>query len=387
MKIAMCAPADLFSLARFCGKDPNGIAPGLGSTATTPLIKELLRRGHEVTLFTLSNGLKREAIYKWDSLRVFVGPSRQYGAARNLYKPEVSYLRKTIAQERPVFVHAHWTYEFALGAMIPGIPLLTTIHDLPWNVLRYFRDRSRAIRLLIAYSVALRCHRFTAVSEDAASHFRRYLKPGAHIDVIPNFVSDDIFAINGPAAPGRPFTFGTVLQGWSRRKNASAALRAFQQVLAHEPNSRLVVIGADYEADGPAHRWARQRGLDRCVSFVGLLPYSQMLNFVREQVDVVVHPSLDEALSMTVLESMALGKPVIAGRSTPGIRQTLQNGEGGIMTDVRDPSAIADAMRQLLSRPDCRQNFAMNAHKIAISTYRKDVIVPQYEAVYRELAG
>jgi glycosyltransferase involved in cell wall biosynthesis len=112
-----------------------------------------------------------------------------------------------------------------------------------------------------------------------------------------------------------------------------------------------------------------------------------MLNFVREQVDVVVHPSLDEALSMTVLESMALGKPVIAGRSTPGIRQTLQNGEGGIMTDVRDPSAIADAMRQLLSRPECRQNIATNAHKIAISTYRKDVIVPQYEAVYRELAG
>jgi glycosyltransferase involved in cell wall biosynthesis len=387
MKIAMCAPADLHALARFCGKDPNGVAPGLGSTATTPLIEELLRRGHEVTLFTLSNGLEREAIHKWDSLRVFAGPSRQYGAARNLYKPEVLYLRKTIHQERPAFVHAHWTYEFALGAMVPGIRLLTTIHDLPWNVLRYFRDRSRAIRLLIAYSVALRCRRFTAVSEDAANHFRKYLKPCAHIDVIPNFLSDDIFAINGPPAPGRPFTFGTVLQGWSRRKNASAALKAFQQVLAYEPNARLVMVGTDYEADGPAHRWARQRGLDRCVSFMGSLPYRQMLNYVRDQVDVVVHPSLDEALSMTVLESMALGKPIIAGRSTPGIRQTLQDGLAGLMTDVRDPSAIADAMRRLFYQPECRRNVATNAYKVAASTYRKDVIVPQYEAVYRELEG
>src|SRR5439155_27094760 len=117
-------------------------------------------------------------------------------------------------------------------------------------------------------------------------------------------LSDDIFAINGPAAPGRPFTFGTVLQGWSRRKNASAAFKAFQQALLYEPNARLVMVGTDYEVDGPAHRWARQRVLDRCLSFVGSLPYSEMLSYVRDQVDVVVHASLDEALSMTVLESM-----------------------------------------------------------------------------------
>jgi glycosyltransferase involved in cell wall biosynthesis len=112
-----------------------------------------------------------------------------------------------------------------------------------------------------------------------------------------------------------------------------------------------------------------------------------MLNYVRDQVDVVVHPSLDEALSMTVLESMALGKPIIAGRSTPGIRQTLQDGLAGLMTDVRDPSAIADAMRRLFYQPECRRNVATNAYKVAASTYRKDVIVPQYEAVYRELEG
>lgn len=385
MKIAMCAPADLHMLARFCGKDEQGVAPGLGSTATTPLIQELLRRGHEVTLFTLSNGLERDTTYKWESLRIFAGPSRQYGAARNLYRPEVSYLRKMIGQERPAFVHAHWTYEFALGAMVPGIRMLTTIHDLPWNVLRYFRDRSRAIRLMIAYSVAFRCRRFTAVSEDAASHFRKYLRPGAHIDVIPNFLSDDIFAIKGRPTFGRPFTFGTVLQGWSRRKNASAALKAFQRVLVYEPNIKLVVIGTDYEADGPAHRWARQHRLDRNVSFMGPMPYGQMLNYVRDQVDAVVHPSLDEALSMTVLESMALGKPIIAGCSTPGMRQTLQDGHAGLMTDVRDPSAIAEAMCRILLRPECRQNLGAQAYKVAASTYRKDVVVPQYEALYREL--
>jgi len=387
MKIAMCAPADLHALARSCGQETEGIPPGLGSTATTPLIEELLRRGHEVTLFTLSNRLAKATVHEWGRLKIFTGPNRQYGAARNLYWPEVTYLRRVIALERPAFIHAHWTYEFALGALAPGIPMLTTIHDLPWNVLRYFRDRSRAVRLLIAYWVAMRCQRFTAVSEDAANHFRRYLKPGAHIEVIPNFLTDNIFEISQSAtASDRPFTFGTILQGWSRRKNATAALEAFQAVSRIAPESRLIMMGIDYETGGPAHRWARQRNMDAGVTFAGMLPYEQMLRHVRDEVDVIVHPSLDEAFSMTVLEGMALAKPVIAGRNTPGIRQALRNGDAGVLADVHDSGSIARAMITLMTDPPYRQKVAQCGHQHVSSAYRKDSIVPQYEAVYRSLA-
>jgi len=264
--------------------------------------------------------------------------------------------------------------------------MLTTIHDLPWNVLRYFRDRSRAVRLLIAYLVAMRCHRFTAVSEDAAAHFRRYLKPGADIEVIPNFLSDNIFEI-GPtaAASDRPLTFATILQGWTRRKNATAALKAFQIVLRAAPESRLIMMGTDYEQDGPANRWARHHGLDAGVTFAGLLPYKQMLRRVCDEVDVVLHPSLDEAFSMTVLESMALAKPVIAGRDTPGIRQALLDGGAGVLTDVRDGQSIASAMLTLITDSSLRQRVAQSGYQHVASTYRKDLIVPQYESVYRSL--
>jgi L-malate glycosyltransferase len=386
MKIAMCAPADLHALARFCDQETEGVPVGLGSTATTPLIEELLRRGHQVTLFTLSNELTRETKHEWGGLKIFTGPNRKYGAARNLYWPEVNYLRRVVAQERPTFIHAHWTYEFALGAMVTGIPMLTTIHDLPWNVLRYFRDRTRAVRLLIAYWVAMRCHRYTAVSEDAANHFRRYLKPGVDIEVIPNFISDSIFDINhGQANSNRSFTFGTILQGWTRRKNAIAALKAFQVVLRVAPESQLIMMGTDYEQDGPAHRWARQHSLDASVTFAGLLPYKQMLRRVNDEVDVVVHPSLDEAFSMTVLEGMALAKPVIAGYGTPGIRQALRDGDAGVLTDVRDSHSIARAMLTLITDSSHRQRVAQSGRQHVASTYRKNLIIPQYEAVYRSL--
>jgi glycosyltransferase involved in cell wall biosynthesis len=375
-------------LARFCGQGTEGIPPGLGSTATTPLILELLCRGHEITLFTLSNGLARETAHDWGQLRIFVGSAREYGAARNFYRPEIAYLSRIIKQENPAFVHAHWTYEFALGALAAGIPTVTTIHDLPWNVLRYFRDRCRVIRLLMAYSVAIRCPRYTAVSEDAANHFRQYLKPGAEVEVIPNFLSDNIFEIDpSPAISIRPLTFGTVLQRWSKRKNATAALKAFKLVISRAPETRLIMIGSGYEKEGPAHRWARRHNLDAGVTFAGMLPYEQMLRRVVDDVDVIVHPSLDEAFSMTVLESMALAKPVIAGKNTPGIREALRGGDVGILADVSDSRSIAHAMISLMDDPAYRQRVAHSGRQHVASTYRKDFVVSQYEAIYRSMPG
>ena len=387
MKIAICAPADLHALARFCGQNIEGVPPGLGSTATTPLIAELLRRGHEITLFTLSNGLANETKHEWGGLKILTGPNRQYGAARNFYWPEVSYLRRVIAKERPAFVHAHWTYEFALGALTAGVPMLTTIHDLPWKVLSQSRDRCRTVRLLIAYFVAMRCHRYTAVSADAANHFRKYFNRGADIDVIPNFVSDNIVEIgHAPVNSDRPFTFGTILSNWSRGKNATTALKAFHAVSRVAPESRLIMMGSGYEQDGPAHRWARQHGLDTGVTFAGMVPYEQMLRLVRADVDVIVHPSLNEAFSMAVLESMALAKPVVAGYLTPGVRQALLEGDAGVLVDVRDSGAIAQAMISLMTDSSLYQRVARNAYQHVASAYRTDSIVPRYEEIYGRMA-
>jgi glycosyltransferase involved in cell wall biosynthesis len=384
LKIALCAPVDIHWLARFCGVSTDGIAPGLGSTATTPLTIELLKRGHEVTLYTLSNEWPREEAYVWGNLRIFVGRSRQFGQARNFFYPEISYLRRAIRQDRPAFVNAHWTYEFALGALGSGVPTVTTIHDLPWNVLRYFRDRARVIRLLMAYAVALRCSNYTAVSQDAGHHFTRYMRPGATVPVIANFLTESVLAVGtGPALhPRRPLVFATILQGWTRRKNPEAALKAFALVRKEMPECGLVMIGANYEPHGPAAQWARENSLDAGVTFAGLIPYAEMLVYVRGRVDAVVMPSLDEALSMTALEAMALGKPIVAGDSTPGMMEILDGGKAGLLVNVTRPQEIAQAMLLLQNDPDVYETFTDNAYRRAHTAYRAETIVPQYERMY-----
>jgi glycosyltransferase involved in cell wall biosynthesis len=386
--IALCAPTDIHALARFCGQDTSDVAPGLGSTATTPLIIELLRRGHTLVVYTLSENLSHPAVYRWGNLTVHVGSCRTRHLARNFYRPEIKWLRQIIMDTAPPFVHAHWTYEFALGALRSGVKTVTTIHDLPWNVLRYYRDPHRAVRLAMSYEVAARGTHFTAVSHDAAAHFRQYLKPGAEIAVIHNGLASSRFAVEGAEVlHAKGCTFATVLQGWSRRKNPHMALRAFDLVRRRAPESRLLMFGVDYQPGGPAHRWAVEERLNAGVTFVGPVPYEQLMTRLRSEIDVLVHPSLDESFSMAALEAMALRKPVIAGVSTPGVREVLNYGAAGVLVDMRSPAAISAAMTELLQHPQKRRRVGEAGYQHAIATYRLESVITKYEDLYRWMSA
>lgn len=384
MYIAISTPIDVHALARFMGKSAQELGPSVGSNpALTGLVMELVRRGHVVTVYTLSQNLREEMFYDWGNLRVFVGQDRRF---RHLYRPQIAYLKRAISADAPRFVHANWTYEYALGPLASGAPTVTTIHDLPWKVLWYVPHISVLVRLSMAYAVAFKGKYFTAVSADAARHFRRWLFPRAPIEIIPNFTGDWIFELGRSGLPrnDRPFTFLTILQGWSGRKNAKCALRAFQIARKSFPDARLIMIGMDYEAGGPAERWAASNGLDQGVIFRGRIPgYGDMLRFVMEESDVFVHPSLDEALSMTVTESMALKKPVIAGKRTPGMHRLLDDGRVGLLVDVRDPKEVARAMQKLAGDRQLRKTTAEAAFEYAWNNFRADVVVPQYEDLYR----
>jgi glycosyltransferase involved in cell wall biosynthesis len=382
MKIGICAPADLHALAQHLGKSAEGLPRGLGSTATTPLVASLVDRGHQITLFTLSHDMDSEQRFDWGPLMIRVGPARRIHFTRDFYKREIEYLRGAIREESPPFVNAHWTYEFALGALLARVPTLVTIHDLPWNVLRHFRDPHRTVRLMMAYSVAARCKRFTAVSQDAARHFRRYLRPDAVIDVIPNFCQDKQLVVpTSGLDSASPLTFATVLQGWTRRKNPKPAVRAFQEIRREFPATRLLMIGEGYGPGGEANLWASSKGLAEGISFVGPLPHSEVLSVLQSEVDVLLHPSLDEAFSLTILEAMSLSKPVIAGAKTPGVLEMLGD-EAGLARDVSDPKDIAGAMRTLIQDRSIRMALGKAGKRRTSTVFSAERVVSMYEEVY-----
>lgn len=382
MKIGICAPADLHALARHLGKSAEGMVTGLGGTAITPLITTLVDRGHQVTLFTLSHDTESGQRFEWGPLKIRVGPARRKHFTRDFFRAEIEFLRSAICEEAPPFVSAHWTYEFALGALKAHVPTLVTIHDLPWNVLRHFRDPHRTVRLMMAYCVAARCKRYTAVSAEAARHFRRYLRPDAMIDVIPN--SCDGRLLNMPPCvrdANQPVTFATVLTGWTRQKNPKPAILAFQEIRREFPATRLLMIGEGYGQGGEANMWAMAKGLAEGISFVGPLLHPEVLSVIQREVDILLHPSLNEAFSQTILEAMALSKPVIAGAKTPGVLEMIGD-EAGMALDVSDPKDIASAMRILIQDRPARIALGTAGKRRASEQFCAERVVDMYEQAY-----
>jgi glycosyltransferase involved in cell wall biosynthesis len=142
------------------------------------------------------------------------------------------------------------------------------------------------------------------------------------------------------------------------------------------------MFGLDYEQGGPAQQWASQQGFDHGVTFVGALPYQELLKRVAAEVDVIVHPSLDESFSMAAIEAMALKKPVIAGKSTPGVREVLGFGKYGILVNVNNSTEIANAMLKLARDVDYRGDVAKSGYERASTRYRLKTVMAQYEALY-----
>jgi glycosyltransferase involved in cell wall biosynthesis len=387
MRIGFACPVPFERLKGYV-RDGNNLPATFSFNPAGEWVVELLNRGHHVTVYTTGFNMAGPQTFSGEQLTIRIAAQRSRGTGRDFFAPERRQLRDLMKEDALPVIHAHWTYEFALAALDTKLPTLITVHDLPWNVLRYFRDPYRIVRLLMAYEVAARGRNFTAVSEDAARHWKHYMRPGARVDVVPNGLPDAFFERNAQdlRLTGDVITFATVLQGWSTRKNASVALEAFAKVREVVGNARLLMFGDDYGPGQDAEHWARERNLAGGVEFIGLKPYPELMDLLARQVDVLVHPSLDESFSMAALEGMALHKPVIAGKRTPGVREVLDFGRAGVLVDVRSPDAVRDAMLQLAQHPEYRKDLADKGFARATKNYRTSVVMSRYQELYEEVA-
>lgn len=359
---------------------------GLGGTPVNLLTRELLRRGRRVVLFSLDPAVSDEIVLDGPSLRICIGPFRPK-RARDFFAAERAYLRRAIVRERPRLLHAQWTYEYAMAAQASGLPHVITAHDAPLNVLRLNPIPYRVARTLMAYRVLSRARRVVAVAPHVERHLRRFMFFRGGAEVIPNGMPDSLFARRGAregSAGG--LTFASVLVGWGGLKNGQTAIEAFARVRQDLPGARFLMFGAGHGPGEPALAWARRRGLDSGIEFAGQTPHERMIGRVAAEVDALVHPALEEAQPMALIEAMALGIPVIAGESSGGVPWTLDGGRAGLLVDVRSPAEIAAAMLRLARDEAERRMWAERGFSLAQRRFHIRAVADAYERVYDELA-
>jgi len=397
MKVAIVGPIATADVAHLLGSAAATAPRGYGGAPIlATLIESLLERGHTVVGITTDvepDGVRSCVTVRGDRLEMIYCPQRprafwpqggSLGRAADLFSQERKHLRAAIRQAQPDVVHAHWLYEFGWAALQSGVPCLITAHDSPRVILRYMPNLYRLVRLVMAHWVARRAARLTAVSPYMASELRRLTR--SPISVIPNPLPRDTErSLRGGADPsmrGGAARIVMILNGWAVHKNGAAALRAFAEVRRAHPSATLNVFGADWGPGEAAHRFASEHGLADGVVFRGPIDHAQLMQEL-PHFDLLLHPALEESFGTAIAEAMALGVPVVAGAHSGAVPWVVA--DAGVLVDVRDPSAMAAAMLQLLRDPAARRRLGDAGRRSVLERFSRSAVAAATEAIYLEL--
>jgi glycosyltransferase involved in cell wall biosynthesis len=132
--------------------------------------------------------------------------------------------------------------------------------------------------------------------------------------------------------------------------------RYLLEAAARIPEAQFAIVG-DGELRADLERQARELGVDERVRFTGT---REDVPALLASFDVFAFPSLFEGLCLAVIEAQVAGVPVVA---TPvgGIRETVVDGQTGLLVPPRDPDALAAAIRRLLEDRDAAGRMAAEA--------------------------
>jgi glycosyltransferase involved in cell wall biosynthesis len=375
--------ADLLSLSG----DVMNLPSGLGGTMVNHLIRELHSRGHQLTVFTLDPSVSETVIAEGERLKVLYGPFRQK-RARDFFRLERTWLRTAMRIEAPDLVHAHWAYEYALAARRSGLPYLISMRDAPLKVLKFNLAPYRIVRTLMAYRAILGAKKVVANSPYIAEHLKRWMFYRKPVEIVPNGTPESLFSDCPRKTREKPTAvIATILSGWGSLKNGEAAIRSLALLHQRGEKSRLIMFGEDYDNNGPAYRLACQLGVEQHIEFPGRLPFTDLMKRLREEVDIVLHPALEESFGNVLVEAMAKCIPVVGGENSGAVPWVLGGGRGGLLVDVSNPEAIAEALEQLLTSRKKRESLATAGHSWAKSRFHITQIARSYEAIYENVLG
>jgi L-malate glycosyltransferase len=344
---------------------------GLNGAAVHCLLlsSELARRGHDVVVACPAGSWVGERASSL-GLEVLVTDLRRFPPG------ELGRIAAEVRVRGVDVVHTHMSRAHFFGVLLrlwSDVPVVATAHAC-------------FIQAHWAFN-----HRILAVSHYGARfHHRFNLVPRSRLEVIHGFVDTAVFGSKPREVRRRvraslgiddraPLVgvVGTLFL----EKGLGHLLRAWPGVVARVGAARLLVVGGGYESVvGRLRREADRLGVAGSVVWAG---QRGDMGDVMASLDLLVHPSERESLSLACLEALASEVPVVAA-AVGGVPECVRHGENGLLVRPRDSAALRDAILTLLDDPERRRAFGARGRRDVVEGFSASSQVPRVEAA---LAG
>jgi glycosyltransferase involved in cell wall biosynthesis len=255
-------------------------------------------------------------------------------------------------------VHTHGYFADICGlpaARLIGIRSISTCHGFIAN------DRKlNFYNWLDTYALRL-CKTVIAVSQDIKDKLvHSGIKP-SRVVVIPNAVAstsgkDKLQVRRQERRKSLGFAPDDYVVGYLGRLSEEKGLKYLIEAIAELRNAyyplKLLIVG-----DGPERQALEQlvnsRGLETITVFAG---FQEDIESWLSVFDVFILPSITEGTPLALLESMAIGVPVLA-TAVGGVPKVITSGFNGMLLSPGNPREIGEKIKWLKDRPDLMRQF------------------------------
>jgi glycosyltransferase involved in cell wall biosynthesis len=164
------------------------------------------------------------------------------------------------------------------------------------------------------------------------------------------------------------------------QKGYEYLLRAAQIVVNENPKCRFVIVGEGTGASLKKIIELRQSlNLDQYVFLPG---FRQDIHVLLNNFDIFVLPSISEGFSISTIEAMACGLPVIATRCG-GPEEIIKDGVNGLIVNIKDAFKLAKAINQLVENDVLRNSIAKCGANRVIRNFSIEKMTKNYENLYK----
>jgi glycosyltransferase involved in cell wall biosynthesis len=347
-----------------------------------PLARCLREQGNEVVLMSPSGEYSsrlEQAGFHWIPFDFEVdgmNPMRELGVIISL----VRLYRK----EQPEIVH-HFTVKCvlygSLAARIVGVRgIINAVTGLGYLFIGRGLKASLLRQIAIAlYRIALHNTQVIFQNPDDQEAFISLGLAGSQQCILIRSSGIDMqrFQVT-PEPDGIPMVLLAGRMLWD--KGVGEFIDAARILLQEGVKARFVLVGGGYPGN-PASISDDQLKLWQSEGGVEWWGWREDMADVYARSSVVCLPSYREGLPRSLAEAAACGRPLVA-TDVPGCREIVRGGENGLLVPVRNASALAAALRSLLSDPELRHRMGARSREIALASVSEEHVIGETLKVY-----
>jgi glycosyltransferase involved in cell wall biosynthesis len=339
-----------------------------------------------VRLVSIDPSLQKSQVQEWND-RISI----HYCAIRKMPAKIFSYLlfgpgimKEQLNNFQPDILHYQIGGNFLLtkARVKVGIPCVLTIHGISLEEARVNKSLKKKLTMYWNGYLSKFLRPVHIINISAYSKKLVNISNNAGHPIIYNAVSKAYFEVADRNEPAHRLLYVGVV---NERKNLMVLLEAMSALQAAGMHYRLTVVGgADQD---PAYyeqvtAFAKEQ-LPGAVEFAGWRSQKELPLLLAAH-DIMVLPSRQETLPMSVAEAMAAGKVVIASR-VGALPEMIEPGQTGFLFDPAKPEELVDILKRIYNDTSVQSAVSARARAIARERFDARQIARQTLAYYQQI--